>query len=290
MRPVALFLICWLAWPADGRADGIDRLPALAPADYMEMMSEETGRPYHIFVRLPADYSTSGKTYPIVYLLDGDIAFPLLASYHLLLHYDEAIPEAVIVGVGYGGFGEENGNYRGVDYSTPPLPPDYRQGVDEGADDGGAAAFQRFLSAELMPRLEADYRVDASRRILVGQSRGGHFVLYSAYAQPDLFWGRIASNPPLYPNETLFFQSFENPRDSGTHLFIASASRDRAPLRAGALALFDHLGAQAATPWRVKTQTMEDETHAAGLPNVYRAGMKWLFADDIAAQPDIAVD
>jgi len=260
-------------------AERIDYLAGLAPADHIKLDSEIVGRPYHIFVRLPEDYHKTDTLYPTVYLLDGDIAFPILGAYHLLLSYDEPVPDAIIVGISYGTFDHNGGNYRGTDYSTPPLPIDYRNGVDNGASDGGATKYQKFLSQELIPHIEAKYRSDHTRRILVGQSRGAHFVLYSALSQPNLFWGRIASNPSLRPNTDFFFQDLSDMPLTDSHLFFSSASRDQERLRTEALELFDHLSKQKKIPWRLKTVTLEDETHGAGFTNVYRAGMKWLFPD-----------
>jgi len=51
---------------------------------------------YHIFIRLPNDTET-GKTYPVVYLLDGDITFPLLSAYQRYLELSEEIPKAILV-------------------------------------------------------------------------------------------------------------------------------------------------------------------------------------------------
>lgn len=279
MNRLIAALVVWfgLMTPTFATAERIDHLTGLAPADHVKLNSEIVGRPYHIFVRLPEDYHKTDKLYPTVYLLDGDIAFPIFGAYHLLLSYDEPVPDAIIVGVSYGTFDRDNGNFRGVDYSTPPLPDNFRQGVDDGGKEGGAARFQNFLSEELIPRIEADYRSDASRRILVGQSRGAHFVLYSALNKPDLFWGRIASNPSLKPNKEFFFQDLNDIEPAQSHLFFTSGARDYEDLRKEALELFDHWSKQETTPWRLEMRTLEDETHAAGFVRVYRAGMKWLF-------------
>jgi len=64
----------------------LNYLPALA-GDYFEQLSKETGRRYHIYIRLPESYSNSlpDTRYPVVYLLDGDSLFPILATEHLFL-------------------------------------------------------------------------------------------------------------------------------------------------------------------------------------------------------------
>ena len=280
MKPSLVLAGLTLLLLAPARAERIDYLAGLSPADHYELLSEAVGRSYHIFVRLPENYDETRDAYPTVYLLDGDIVFPLIAAYHLFLSYDEPVPDAIIVGISYGTFDRENGNYRGTDYTAPPVPEDYRTGPQAGDANGGAAAFQQFLADELAPMIEDKYRADPDRRIIVGQSRGAHFVLYSALTRPALFWGHIASNPSLQPHVDFFFQDLKAGDAQPSNLFFSSGSRDYPSFREDALKLFDHLHRQDEKPWRLKTVTMKGETHAAGITNVYRAGMKWLFSPD----------
>lgn len=249
----------------------LDHLPALR-GDYFRIDSEATGRPYHIYVRYPEGYDPSAETlYPTVYLTDGDSLFPILAANHLFLHYDEALPEALVVGIAYGGF-DPSVNRRNIDFQTPGA----------GVEHAGAEAFQAFLRAELIPRIEAAYRADPQRRILFGQSRGGAFVLYSAVTDPDLFWGRIASNPSITPGvESLLGAPAASARtDLG--VAVSSGTRDRADLQAEAAQWLRHWENSPDRPWRLRSIRVEGGTHAANAPDAYRAGMLWLFGLDAA--------
>lgn len=88
-------------------------MPALK-GDYFPLTSPETGTRYHIYIRYPEGYAEHpDERYPTVYLLDGDSAFPLLAPEHLFIHYDDQVPEAIIVGIAYGSFD----NKRHFDFS-----------------------------------------------------------------------------------------------------------------------------------------------------------------------------
>lgn len=247
----------------------IDHLPALQ-GDYFRIQSRETGRSYHIYVRYPAEYEAeAGRLYPTVYLTDGDSLFPLLATGHLLLTYDEKLPEAIVVGIAYGSF-DPAVNKRDVDFAPP-------RGT---AGTGGAAAFQRFLKAELLPGIERRYRADPDRRILFGQSLGGGFVLFSAFTDPDLFWGRIASNPALTPGRDLFFGAPAPATRPDLNLVVASGSRDRAVYRQTALEWFSAWRGRRDTPWKLKVLTIDGGTHAADAGRAYRAAMLWLFGPE----------
>jgi hypothetical protein len=51
----------------------LDHLPALR-GDYFPLQSRAVGRPFHIYVRLPAGYDTTADiSYPVIYVLDGDL-------------------------------------------------------------------------------------------------------------------------------------------------------------------------------------------------------------------------
>lgn len=252
-------------------SDGIiplNHLSALT-GDYFKIESKVVQRPFHIYVRLPLDYAEHPeKNYPIVYLLDGDSTFPMLAANHIFLHYDDKLPEAILVGIAYGGFDPEI-NKRGYDFSSPAN--------DALKGQGGAPKFQAFLKNELLPTVESRFRVERDRRVLVGQSRGGHFVLYSAFTDPDLFWGRIASNPSLKPGAERFFQTPSMGERTDLGLVYASGSKDRDYLREDALKWFAHWKDRTDAPWAIHAVTIEDGTHAADLARVYRIGMNWFF-------------
>lgn len=206
--------------------------------------------------------------YPVVYVLDGDSLFPILAANHLFLNYDENLPQAFIVGIAYGSFDPKT-NRRKLDFSAPAS--------DAAPDEGGAPAFHEFLKSELIPEIENRYSVDSERRILFGQSRGGYMVLYSAFEDPDLFWGRIASNPTFDPGRERFFSPPKAASRNDLGLVVTSGSLDRPALRESALQWFDAWTDRDDAPWAVQTVTIEGGTHAANSADSYRVGMLWLF-------------
>ena len=111
----------------------LDYLPALK-GDYFRHESKSVGRPFHIYVAFPESYAAKPQArYPVVFLLDGDSCFPILATYHLFLNYDEGVPQAIVVGIAYGSFDPAT-NKRGYDFSAPA--------ADATKEQGGAPAFQ----------------------------------------------------------------------------------------------------------------------------------------------------
>ena len=248
----------------------LDHLPALR-GDYFPLQSRFTGRVHHIYVRLPEGYDADrAQAYPVVYVLDGDSLFPILAPTHLFLHYDEQLPEAIVVGIAYGDF-DPAINKRNIDFTG--------QGADTAPDQGGAGRFLPFLREQLLPEVERRYRADASRRVLVGQSRAGYFVLWSALQDPDLFWGRIASNPSPAPARELLYAAPAAHRRDDLGVVVASGSRDT-PERVRLAREWAATWAQRAdAPWTVQPVVLPEGTHSASIGEAYRRSMLWLFGD-----------
>ena len=262
---------CAAATPTPSPAGAIAYLPAI-DGDYFPLQSVATGRTFHIHVRLPEGYDRSdGRRYPVVYVLDGDSLFPLLAASHLFIALDDRLPEAIVVGIAYGGF-DKRVNKRDIDF-RPPGP---------GASDAkaGAQEFARFLRNELLPRIEARYATDPARRILFGQSLGGGFVLYSAFAEPDLFWGRIASNPSISSGRDYLYGTPARGARRDLSLIVASGTADRPNSRTDILNWLRAWEERENTPWTVERVTVEDGTHAANSIDAYRAGLRLLFREE----------
>lgn len=277
MRSLAIAVIALAAGCASASASSatepivpLNHLPALA-GNYFAIDSLAVGQRYHIYVRLPEDYGgQTDRRYPVVYLLDGDSTFPYLAPHHLFLHYDDKLPEAVLVGIAYGSFAKPL-NRRHIDFMPPA------DGV--ATTDAGAEQFLEFLKDELIPQVDRRFRTDPERRILVGQSRGGAMVLYSAFAEPDLFWGRIASNASFEPGEEIFFGPPPKAIRKDLKFALVSGTAEESGRRKSAMRWSDHWSARPA-PWQVHRIDIPEGTHAADLPNAYRHAMRWLF--DIA--------
>ena len=275
LAPIAAFVLGALASQTASAqsaeaAGPLQYLPGVA-GDYFPIESAAADHRYHVFIRYPESYAeVPGRTYPVVYVLDGDTLFPLLAPQQLFLTYDEKLPEAIVVGIAYGSFAPP-ANRRDYDFSA--------QAADAREDQGGASAFLRFLKTELIPQVEARVRADPARRVLVGQSRSGYMVLWSAWADPDLFWGRIASNPVVTPGrEILFSAPAVTPMRHDLGIALVSGTRDdSATRREGAKAWGERWEQAADAPWDAHLIEIEGGTHAASIGEAYRHAMLWLF-------------
>ena len=108
--------------------------------------SAHTGATYSVTVFTPAGYATSTAAKPVVYALDRELQYVQVQNAVVGYNLD-----AIIVAIS-----NINGDRRFVDFELP-----------------GAEAYFRFLTLEVIPFVEAQYRVDRTRRTLVGYSLSG---------------------------------------------------------------------------------------------------------------------
>ena len=272
MKRIVVGLLALMLSPLLLAAPDMQYLQGLGDTRYHRIESKATGRPYHIYVKMPDGYKDSPEqSYPTIYLLDGGALFPLMAAYSRYLTFAEEMPDSIIVGISYGGVTVSEGNYRSTDYTAPASEREYW---------GGASEFQEFLDEELLPMIESKYRSRADRRVVFGQSLGGQFVLYTALTRPGLFWGHIASNPALHRNLPFFLEAKATPGNSGSQLFVGSGTNDVPMFREPAVQWIEHWNARTDHPWVLKTVHLEGHSHMSTPPASFRQGLMWLFDGD----------
>lgn len=177
--------------------------PAVNPlAVQFDLASKATGRTYRISVAKPAGAPPAGG-WPVVYVLDADIAFATVAAQNMLrAAYGEA--GAVIVGVGYSDPVAAL-TLRNRDL-TPTAPTEAGAklgmlGAVKPGDYGGGAEFRRFLTAELRPAIAALAPVDRTAQTLIGYSYGGLFALDTLFTDPAAFGTYVIGSPSIWWNE-----------------------------------------------------------------------------------------
>lgn len=171
------------------------------PNTYEFMLrSKVNGRSYRIQVALPSAYVSAKPgdptRYPVLYLLDGDLDFPLLFSQMQFAAMVQPT-RTILVGVAAA---DNQRKWRGVDY-TPPLKAtdsEYFKGKPFPLPElGGAPQFLRVLKEEVIPLIDSSYRTSDDRGI-EGTSLGGLFVAYAMLEEPDLFTRYAMISPSLW--------------------------------------------------------------------------------------------
>ena len=177
---------------------------------------------YHIYISLPDDYETSGKSYPVLYLLDGDVSFGMAASIARYLQFGDNIPELIIVGIGYGALKSSNGNKRMRDYTFSQFP--------NSSEFGGAPKFKEFLREELFPFINNNFRTNPDDRTIESYSLGGLLACYILFTEPGLFNRYIIGSPYLSSGNFAIFDvqedAFNKFSDIDAKVFISVGSEE----------------------------------------------------------------
>jgi len=186
------------------------------------LSSKSVSQDYKIFIALPKNYGKSNDKYPVLYVLDADMAFatvtdlvrcaPLGREVGILGSnpFYRCVPNLVVVGIGYQvtWFDQPRlwWSLRTRD-ETPTENPDDALGLRmEGTSGGNAGKFLKFMRDELMPYVNSNYRTDPHDSTIVGHSGGGLFGLYVLFHQPETFSRYVASSPSLWWDNKVMFE------------------------------------------------------------------------------------
>lgn len=132
-----------------------------------------------IWVYLPKEYQNSKKSYPVIYMHDGQNLFDDKTSYVGEWKIDEYLDtidknESIIIGI-------EHGNEKRIDELTPYNTEKYGGGK---ADD-----YLNFIIKTLKPHIDLNYRTLTKKKhtAIWGSSLGGLISLYAVIKYPETF-------------------------------------------------------------------------------------------------------
>jgi uncharacterized protein len=164
------------------------------------------------WVNLPTSYNDpnfSPQKYPVMYVLDGkSVFFPLVGVVNFMSGRESVnfqIPEMIVVGIDTENRIRDltpNPTTKGVDGKEPTT----EAGKLMFKGSGGGELFLEFLTKELFPTIEANYRT-VPYRVYVGHSLGGLTSTYTLLHHAGIFNSYLAIDPSLwwdaskYPNE-----------------------------------------------------------------------------------------
>lgn len=231
--------------------------------------SKALGSLRHIRVHLPEGHSTEGgKTWPVLYLLDGQRNFAHGIALDRSLKDFDKVPNLIVVGIE----SPTNIQERAADFTE------------------NAAAYQAFLRDEVLPFMESHYGA-GKIRVLFGWQYAGRMVLDSFIDAPGLFDTYAIASP--WPNNREFVARFtsvlkSNP-DAKAKLVLAVADNEGIVSQGvGHLKSALEANAGAKLAWTHKEYNDEEHTSTAYRTialalNTAFADYRWLRFEDVAA-------
>jgi len=278
-------LLCTIALQGVAQADGpIGAEPfEITGSEVRTLSSSALGRDYALHVKLPPGYGApqnSGRRYPVILFNDSGYCWLTAVGVTRAPFSLGGYEPAILVGVSYA-LGEDGVASRVRDY-TPTKDLGWRR-----FDTGGAEAYLRFIEREVIVFLDAEYRTDPERRLLVGHSLGGLFAAYALLSKPDLFSGYLLSSPSLWFDEEAILRLEAEAGAAGRALsgqvFIAVGSTETPSLNgrphdmvAQAVNFAELLRTRGHDRLEVRHIVYEEGTHLTVYPGALTESLRWM--------------
>ena len=161
-----------------------DDEPFLSLGERRELYSDVLDESRDIIVGLPAGYEGSDETYSVVYVLDGPGHFHHTTGTARFLARNDRMPGVIVVAI------------PNTDRTRDLTPPTQVDSLGAFPTAGGADNFLEFISGELKPYIEENYRT-RPYSILIGHSFGGLLVNHALVHRPEVFNAYVSISPSL---------------------------------------------------------------------------------------------
>ena len=160
---------------------------------------------------------------------------------------------------------------------------------------GQANQFLLFLCQELKPYLHAQYRIDPTDAVLVGDSVGGLFALYTVFHQPEAFPRYVIGSPSIYHDEAITF-TYEATyaqahADLPVTIFLSVGGLEAitepgfAAMVSNVARLTEILTSRKYPGLKLTTHIFDNETHLSVIPAMMSRGLRTVFAEKEFSHP-----
>jgi predicted alpha/beta superfamily hydrolase len=242
------------------------------------------GMEYLLFVSLPEGYATLRADYPVIYQLDAWDEFGMLAQAHRWQMRARLVRPSILVGIAHEGDFSDYTFNRARDFTPTYVPQDSLAAWMRYVmpTSGGGPAFLRFLTEELIPFVESEYRVDPADRFLIGQSLGGLFATWVMFSEPGLFTGFGILSPAIFWDDWTVLgdeQAYaETHDDLSARVFLAVGGEEAGIFTAGFDRLKEALESRAYPSLHLTTLSFPNEEHVSVIPAAFSRALRVLLA------------
>lgn len=264
---------------------------ALPDTEVRLLTSSIVNDTYRLFVGLPANYGKPDRSYPVVYVTDGNVLFSLVWFLTQSLSVDWELPRLIVVGIGYDTDEQiELARLRERDYPPTKESSAGKSRRQRLIGRGQGGAFLRFIREELKPFISASYLTDPDDSTYAGTSHGGLFGLYTLFHHPDTFNRYVINSPSIHHDSRVVLtyesQYAEHHDDLPVRVFLSVGAREEAddPLIKPSFQFVTNVKMLAETlrerhypGLQLATHVFEGETHASVMPMAFSRGLRAVF-------------
>ena len=176
---------------------------------------------HKVWLYLPPDYGSSQKTYPVIYMHDGQNLFDDKTSFVGEWKVDETLNEIYKeTGKGFIGIGIENGGGERTNEYTPWAHDKY--------GGGKGAVYIDFIVKTLKPYVDKNYRTKPGQKHtgLMGSSLGGLISYYGGLKYPDVFGKIGALSTSFWFSDKVYEFTKEKGNQKNLRLFLLVGGKE----------------------------------------------------------------
>ncbi len=237
MKKFSCILLLALAACASGQKPEPPTAPPTKPIVIGEqriLISKALGDEREVNIWLPPSYALTEKRYPVVYLIDGalDQDFHHIAGLAQYGALSWVFEEVIVVGV--------QTKDRRAELTWRSTDPAENR---DFPTNGNNAAFRNFLTDEVKPLIEKNYRT-SGEEALMGESLAGLFIVETFLKHPEAADTYIAISPSLWWDYGSLGKEAKKILDDfptgEREIYLAIAS-EKGPMRAAMLSIVSAL-------------------------------------------------
>lgn len=279
IRPLATLIGIALACAAPVAAQPVP----ISIGETHKIASRSLAQERVVNVYLPADYATSGKRYPVLYLIDGglDQDFLHVVGTSALGALWARSQSVIIVGIATQDRRRELTGQTRDEALLKQYPT-----------AGHSAEFRAFIRDEVMPLVASHYRTNGETGV-IGESLAGLFIVETFLTEPDLFDHYAAISPSLWWDNGRLAQSAAERLQTGSpkpHRFYLTIADEGDRMQT---AMDELVAALATNPREGRTWCYvphQQLTHATIYHSVSPEALQYLFPTPVEQDPQSGFD
>ena len=212
-----------------------------------EIVSKKLNETRQITIVTPNLYETNkDKTYPLIVLLDGEYLVDIFSGVLSYTAYWDDLPQAIIVGINQN---KDEERYDDTQYDT-----------EKGVPLNKGNQFYEFITAELLPYMEKNYRVSPFK-VIAGHNITAGYINFFLYKDNPPFNAYIAFSPEMAPEMENRVPQMAASLKKPIFYYLATADGDIKPIRENIKTLNENMKAVTNPAVRYFFNEYTDATH-----------------------------
>jgi len=235
----------------------------------------ELDRKRKIRIYLPPDYSTSNKSYPVMYMHDGQNLFDDNTSYAGEWEVDETLNKLFKEkGFGIIVIGIDNDGEKRMDEYSP-----WKIGKYGG---GEGDVYVEFIVKTLKPYVDKKYRTQSENTAIMGSSMGGLISHYAGLKYPDVFSKIGVFSPSFWLSDLCYDFAINHSDNHKTKMYFLAGDSESETMVSNLDKMIELMKTNGFNKENINSKIVIDGQHNEKLwRDNFEEAILWLFKEQI---------